>query len=181
MDGIDHLISIGLVDKSRVGITGGSYGGYASAWGATYYSDRYAASVMFVGISDNISKIGTTDIPEEMFLVHHRKRLWDDWNYFAERSPIRHIQKNRTPTLILHGKDDPRVHPSQSLEFHRHLKTLAQAPVRLVLYPGEGHGNRKAAARLDYSLRLMAWMEHYLQGPGGEPPPFELDYESALK
>lgn len=181
IDGIDHLAQKGLIDPTRVGITGGSYGGYASAWGATYYSDRFAASVMFVGISDNISKVGTTDIPEEMYLVHHRKRLWDDWSYFAERSPIFYVQRNKTPTLILHGKVDPRVHPSQSLELHRHLKTLNQAPVRLVLYEGEGHGNRQAASRFDYSLRLLQWMEHYLQGPGGDAPPYELDYEAALK
>jgi dipeptidyl aminopeptidase/acylaminoacyl peptidase len=181
IDGIDHLVSMGLVDQSHVGITGGSYGGYASAWGATYFSDRFAASVMFVGISDNVSKLGTTDIPEEMYLVHHRKRLWEDWDYFLERSPIRHVQKNRTPTLILHGKVDPRVHPSQSLELHRHLKTLKQAPVRLVLYEGEGHGNRKAAARLDYHLRMLQWMQHYLQGPGGDPPALELDYQKALQ
>jgi dipeptidyl aminopeptidase/acylaminoacyl peptidase len=181
VDAVDHLVKQGLVDKDRVGITGGSYGGYASAWGATYYSKRFAASVMFVGISDNISKVGTTDIPEEMFLVHHLKRLWDDWDYFLERSPIRHVKKNRTPTLILHGKDDPRVHPSQSLELFRHLKTLGQAPVRLVLYPGEGHGNRKSAARFDYSIRLLRWFEHYLQGPGGDPPGFLIDYEKEYK
>ncbi len=180
IDGIDHLVESGLVDQAKVGITGGSYGGYASAWGATYYSDRFAASVMFVGISDNISKVGTTDIPEEMYLVHHRKRLWDDWDYFAQASPIRHVEKNRTPTLILHGKQDPRVHPSQSLELYRHLKTLKQAPVRLVLYEGEGHGNRKAAARFDYNLRLLRWMEHFLIGPGGEAPPREIDYEQAM-
>jgi dipeptidyl aminopeptidase/acylaminoacyl peptidase len=181
VDAIDYLAEQGIVDPDKVGITGGSYGGYASAWGATYYSDRYAASVMFVGISDNFSKVGTTDIPEEMFLVHHLKRLWDDWDYFIQRSPIRHVQKNQTPTLIMHGKEDPRVHPSQSLELFRHLKTLGQAPVRLVLFEGEGHGNRKAAARLDYHLRMLQWMEHYLQGPGGPPPKYELDYETALK
>ncbi len=180
VDAIDHLSVQGLVDSKKVGITGGSYGGYASAWGATYYSDRYAASVMFVGISDNFSKVGTTDIPEEMFLVHHLKRLWNDWDYFIQRSPIRHIEKNKTPTLIMHGKNDPRVHPSQSLEFFRHLKTLKQAPVRLVLFEGEGHGNRKAGARLDYNLRLLQWMEHYLQGPGGPPPEYQLDYEKML-
>lgn len=180
VDGIDHLVEIGLVDKDKVGITGGSYGGYASAWGATFYSHRFAASVMFVGISDNVSKIGTTDIPEEMYHVHHRKRLWNDWEYFLERSPIRHVEKNRTPTLILHGKNDPRVHPSQSLELFRHLKTLRQAPVRLVLYEGEGHGNRKAAARFDYNLRMLRWMEHYLQGPGGDAPDRQLDYKQSL-
>ena len=176
VDAIDHLVVMGLADKDKVGITGGSYGGYASAWGATYYSDRYAASVMFVGLSDNVSMMGTTDIPEEMYLVHHHKRLWDDWDYFLERSPIRHVEKNRTPTLILHGTSDPRVHPSQSLEFYRHLKTLGQAPVRLVLYPGEGHGNRRAAARFDYHVRMLRWMEHYLQGPGGDAPDYAIDY-----
>ncbi len=176
VDGVDHLISIGLADRDRVGITGGSYGGYASAWGATYYSDRFAASVMFVGISDVISKVGTTDIPEEMYLVHHRKRLWEDWDYFINRSPIRYVQRHKTPILILHGKEDPRVDPSQSKELHRHLKTLGQAPVRLVLYPGEGHGNRRAAARFDYSVRLMRWMEYYLQEDGGSPPDYEIDH-----
>ncbi len=180
IDGIDHLIEIGIADPKAIGVTGGSYGGYASAWCSTYYSDRFAASVMFVGISDNVSKVGTTDIPEEMFLVHHRKRLWDDWDYFVERSPIRYVQRNKTPTLILHGKNDPRVHPSQSLELHRHLKTLDQAPVRLVLYEGEGHGNRKAAARLDYNLRMLRWMETFLQQQGQEPPEIEIDYHEAL-
>ncbi len=180
IDAVDHLIDVGLVDEDRVGITGGSYGGYASAWGATYYSDRFAAAVPFVGISDNISVVGTTDIPHEMYEVHHRKWLWEDWEYFAKSSPIYYASRNRTPTLILHGKDDPRVHPSQSMELHRHLKVLAQAPVRLVFYPGEGHGNRKSAARFDYHVRVMRWMEHYLKGPGGDPPPYEIDYSEFL-
>ncbi len=180
IDAVDHLVEAGIVDRDRVGITGGSYGGYASAWGATYYSDRFAASVMFVGISDNVSKVGTTDIPEEMYLVHHRKRLWDDWEYFIERSPIRHVKKGHTPTLILHGKEDPRVHPSQSMELYRHLKTLGQAPVRLVFYPGEGHGNRRAASRFDYNVRMLRWMETFLQSPEGRKakiPDFRIDYE----
>jgi dienelactone hydrolase len=176
VDAVDHLVKEGLVDTKKVGITGGSYGGYATAWGSTYHSDRFAAGVMFVGISDSISKCGTTDIPEEMYLVHHRKRLWDDWDYFLKSSPIYHTDKHKTPLLILHGKSDPRVHPSQSLEFHRHLKIRNQAPVRLVLYPGEGHGNRRAATRLDYNIRMMQWMEHYLKGPGGAPPPYEIEY-----
>ncbi len=180
VDGVDHLVKTGLVDKDKVGVTGGSYGGFASAWLATRYTDRFAASVMFVGISDLVSKFGTTDIPNEMYLVHARKMPWDDWDFFRQRSPITYAEQARTPLLIMHGKDDPRVHPSQSMELYRYLKTLGRVPVRLVLYPGEGHGNRKAAARQDYTLRLVRWMKHYLQGPGGEPPAPELDY-SAVK
>lgn len=179
VDAVDHLVSTGLVDESKVGITGGSYGGYATAWCATRYSDRFAAGVMFVGISNKLSKIGTTDIPDEEFYVHARKRVWDDWQFFLERSPIYYADKARTPLLILHGKDDPRVNNGQSRELYRHLKVRGETPVRLVFYPGEGHGNRKAAARLDYSLRVLQWMEHYLKGPGGAPPAFEIDYAEA--
>lgn len=176
VDAVDHFISIGLADRDRVGITGGSYGGFASAWCATYYSDRFAASVMAVGISDIISKSGTTDIPNEEALVHALKRPWDDWKSMLERSPIYHVEKAHTPILILHGKDDTRVHPGQSMELYRYLKTIGEAPVRLVWYPGEGHGNRKAAARLDYNIRMMEWFEHYLKGPGGQPPPHAQNY-----
>ncbi|MGB0715261.1 MAG: prolyl oligopeptidase family serine peptidase [Phycisphaerae bacterium] len=181
IDAVDHLIEIGLVDKDRVGITGGSYGGFATAWCSTYHTERFKAGCMFVGISDHISKSGTTDIPEEMFLVHARTRLWDAWQFYLERSPLYHVTKARTPLLILHGKNDTRVHPSQSMELYRHLKTLGNTPVRLVFYPGEGHGNRKAAARYDYNLRTLRWFEHYLKGPGGDAPPWELEYPLAEK
>ena len=176
VDGVRHLVEAGLVDEKRVGVTGGSYGGYATAWCATRLTEHFAAGVMFVGVSDLISKFGTTDIPEEMTLVHARKRPWDDWSFFLERSPIKHVGQGRTPLLILHGEADPRVHPSQSLEMYRYLRTWTDTPVRLVLYPGEGHGNARAAARLDYQLRMLQWFEHYLLGPGGEPPSHELEY-----
>ncbi len=92
----------------------------------------------------------------------------------AARSTTRH--KGRTPLLILHGEDDPRVSVTQSKEMYRALKTMGKTPVRLVLYPGEGHGNRKGAARYDSMLRIVRWFEHYLGGPGGEPPPYHVEY-----
>lgn len=176
VDAVDRLIEANLVDKDKVGITGGSYGGYATAWCCTRFTERFAAGVMFVGISDLVSKSGTTDIPEEEFLVHALRRPWEDWQQALERSPIAYAGQCRTPLLILGGKDDPRVHPGQSRELYRYLKLQSKSPVRLVLYPGEGHGNRKAASRFDYSLRMMQWFEQYLQGAGGAPPPFDLDY-----
>lgn len=176
VDAIPHLEAMELIDRSKVGVTGGSYGGYASAWGATKLTEHFAAAVMFVGISDRVAKSGTTDIPNEEYLVHARKWPWEDWEQMRDRSPLTWTPQARTPILICHGEEDTRVHPAQSLSMYRYLKLLGQVPVRLVLYPGEGHGNRNAAARLDYSLRLLRWMEHYLVGPGGDPPPYELDY-----
>ncbi len=179
VDAVDHLVKTGLADRAKVGITGGSYGGYASAWGATKLTEHFAASVMFVGISNKVSKWGTTDIPNEEHLVHAGRYPSEDWMFFLQRSPIYYAGQSRTPTLILHGKDDPRVHPSQSMELYRHLKHFGRAPVRLILYPGEGHGNRRAASRLDYALRMMQWFDHYLKGPGGKAPPYEIDYDLA--
>ncbi|MFN0204750.1 MAG: S9 family peptidase [Planctomycetota bacterium] len=180
VDGVDHLVNMGLVDKSKVGVTGGSYGGYATAWCATKFSDRFAAGVMFVGISNKVSKVGTTDIANEEFYVHARHRVWDDWDLFLKRSPIYYADQCKTPLLIMGGKDDPRVDPGQSREMYRHLKLRSKAPVRLVQYPGEQHGNQKAAARLDYCLRMLEWFDYYLRGidqKEGGMPAFELSYD----
>jgi len=163
VDGVDALAEAGIVNEDRVGITGGSYGGYASMWGATAQSEHFAASVAFVGISNQLSKFGTSDIPNEMHLVHSLKWPWEDnWMNLLERSPIFHAGKSTTPTLIMHGEKDTRVHPSQSMELYRSMKVRTDTPVRLVFYPQEGHGNRKAASRLDYAYRLMRWMDTYL-------------------
>ncbi|PEN14757.1 peptidase S9 [Longibacter salinarum] len=167
VDGVDALIERGLVDVDRVGVTGGSYGGYATGWMSTRYTDRFAAGVMFVGVSNNISKWGESDIPEELYLVHARKRIWDDYMGYLERSPIYHAGDADTPLLILHGKEDPRVHPSQSLELYRHIKTRTDTPVRLVYYPGEGHGNRSATARFDYNIRMLRWFDRFLTPDAG--------------
>ena len=180
IDGIDYLIAKGLVDKDKVGIGGGSYGGYFSAWAATRFTDRFTAAVVFVGIGNQVSKRFTTDIPYEDYLVH-----WGFWTYenedlVWERSPVRYVKGSTTSTLILGGKNDARVHPSQSLELYRGLKLHGTAPVRLVRYPGEAHGNRKNTSRLDYSLRTMRWFEYYLQSdePKNEMPNKYLEIET---
>lgn len=176
----NHLVDMGLVDTKRVGITGGSYGGYASAWGATKLTKHFAASVMFVGVTNQLSKFGTTDISNEMNLVHARSYPWDKWQWYLERSPIYWAGQSETPLLIMHGKDDPRVHPAQSMELYRYMKVQGK-DVRLVYYPGEGHGNRKVAAQYDYSLRLMRWMDNYLMEGKKEMPAFEIDHAAKLK
>ena len=176
----NHLVDMGLVDSKRVGITGGSYGGYASAWGATKLTEHFAASVMFVGVTNQLSKFGTTDISNEMHLVHARSYPWDKWQWYLERSPIYWAGQSETPLLIMHGKDDPRVHPAQSMELYRYMKVQGK-DVRLVYYPGEGHGNRKVAAQYDYSLRLMRWMDNYLIEGKKDMPDYEIDHAAKLK
>ena len=176
VDAVDALVAAGIADNDRVGVTGGSYGGYATAWLATTYTDRFRAGVMFVGISNKISKGMTTEIPVEDIMVHSRFEPYTKWQFSLERSPIYHIEKCRTPLLIAGGTADSRVHPSQSLQFYRGLKLVGKTPVRYVRYPGEKHGNRRAAARDDYARRLMRWMDHFVKEGNTELPPWELDH-----
>ena len=81
--------------------------------------------------------------------------------------------------VIMAGKDDTRVDPGQSYELYRHIKTRTDTPVRLVLYPGEGHGNRKATARLDYSLRMLRWFNTYLKDDKTAIPETSISKEAA--
>lgn len=162
-DGIDHLIKEGIADKDRVGLGGGSYGGYAAAWFASYYTKYVRAVCMFVGISDITSKRGTTDIPYEELYVHSGEPLEKMWEDSLKRSPIYWAHQSKTATLILGGADDPRVHPSQSMEFYRRLKMNNHPAVRLVQYPGEGHGNRKQPGRIDVLYRIIQWYDWYVK------------------
>ncbi len=163
LDGIDHLIQIGYVDADRVGMGGGSYGGYFSAWSATRYTERFAAAVVFVGISNQISKRNTTDIPWEDYYVHWGYWTHEDYQDVYSRSPVKYAHQSNTPTLVLHGDRDSRVHPSQGLELYRALKLHGNAPVRLIWYQNEGHGNQRNVHRLDYLIRTMDWFDHYLR------------------
>lgn len=179
IDGIDYLIEEGMVDKEKVGIGGGSYGGYFSNWAATKRSERFAAAVSFVGVSDQISKRFETDIPKEDYLVHWGMWTHEDPMLVYDRSPVKYAKNNETPLLILHGTKDPRVDPSQSLEMYRAVKLHGKASVRLIWYPGEGHGNRLNPYRLDYSLRTMRWFDYYLKSdkPKDQKPEDKLEYD----
>lgn len=162
-DGIEYLIREKGADRERVGMAGGSYGGYASGWFATYYTKYVKAVCDFVGISDLISRIGTTDIPYEELYVHSGKKLEEIWQQNLERSPIYWAHQSKTATLIYGGASDTRVHPSQSMELYRRMKMNDHPAVRLVQYPGEPHGNRKQVGQIDVLYRQIEWLDWYVK------------------
>ena len=132
---------------------------------------------MFVGISDLISKRGTTDITYEELYVHSGKKLEDMWDLSLKRSPIYWAHQSKSAFLILGGAADPRVHPSQSLEMYRRLKMNDHPAVRLVQYPGEGHGNSKQPGRIDVLYRMMDWFDWYVRDKkplDGSMPPLDI-------
>jgi len=181
VDGVDHLIAEGLVDADRVAVMGGSYGGYATNWLTTTYSDRFAAGVTFVGVSDLVSKRFLTNIPYEDEFVHMGKPVREMWELMRERSPVQYAESNKTPLLILHGDRDRRVHFSQAQEMFRALKISGHPSVRLIYYPGEAHGNSKRFGRTDFLNRVIAWFDYYLlEGNPWDGPMPALDMTEEL-
>lgn len=183
VDGLDHLINQGLVVEGKVGVMGGSYGGYATNWLCTKYSHRFQAGVGMVGVSDLVSKAFNTDIPYENEYVHMGVGVEESMELLRKRSPISYAKNSQTPLLLLHGENDPRVHPSQSLEMFRALKMAGHPSVRLIWYPGEGHGNRKRFGRQDFVMRTLAWFDWYLQEGkpwDGPMPQLDLSREMGL-
>lgn len=181
-DAIAHFDTLGLIDKARVGIGGGSYGGYTAAWAATKHTEHFAAAVSFVPFVDIRTKWYTSDISREFYYVHYEEK-WphQQADFLAARSPLTFAAQCQTPLLLLGGTSDPRVHPSQPYMLFRAVETATKTPCRYVQYPGEGHGNRTNVYRYDYSVRTLQWFEHYLQ-PGDRRtaplPGLDLDYSA---
>jgi dipeptidyl aminopeptidase/acylaminoacyl peptidase len=162
LDGLDWLAGRERIDLKAAGMTGGSYGGYFSGLAATRYSDRFAAAVALFGISDWLSFLGQSDIPVENSAVH-----WDLWCYdhleaCRAASPVEHIGKARTPTLIFQGDADPRVPKPQSDELYAALKWKG-VPVEYVVYPREKHGFLEREHQVETTRRLLAWFDAHLR------------------
>ena len=162
LHGIDHLINNGVVHPDKIGTGGWSYGGYFSALGATTYSHRFKASMVGAGLTNMISFMGTTDIPYEMSIVHWNSWWFNEMELHWDRSPLAHINKAKTPTLVIHGMKDDRVHPEQGLELYQALK-IKGVDTELVLYPREPHGLTERAHQLDYIERLVGWYNKYVK------------------
>ncbi|MCP4203572.1 MAG: S9 family peptidase [bacterium] len=162
--GVDALVERGLADPDRVGTGGWSYGGYMSAWAATRHSERFRASVVAAGLTNWIAFAGSTDIPYEMSIVHWNSWWFDEPELHWRRSPLAHINKARTPTLIVTGAEDERVHPEQAMELHTGLR-IKDVPTQMVFYPREPHGLDERAHRLDFIGRTLDWFDKYLSAP----------------
>jgi dipeptidyl aminopeptidase/acylaminoacyl peptidase len=160
--GVDYLIDKGFVDPDRVGTGGWSYGGYFSAWAATKHSQRFKAAMVGAGIANWISFMGTTDIPYEMSLVHWNSWWFDEPALHWERSPLAHINNAQTPTLVVHGDSDDRVHPAQGFELYQALR-IKDVPTRYIIYPRQPHGLSDRAHREDYLNRILDWYNNYVK------------------
>jgi dipeptidyl aminopeptidase/acylaminoacyl peptidase len=137
LSGIDALVERGLADKDRVGSMGWSQGGYISAFLTTRWSDRVKAVSVGAGVTDWTTYYVNTDI--HLFTRRYLKATpWDDPEIYAKTSPITYLKQARTPTLIQHGSNDPRVPTPNAYLLYQALRDQG-VPVRLIVYKGFGH------------------------------------------
>ena len=158
--GIDALIDWGFAHPERLGISGGSYGGYMTAWAVTQ-TDRFKAAVMLAGISDWRSFHGRSYLCDWDAIHYAAADPWDPDGIFRRRSPITHVKNVVTPTLILHGEEDLDVPVEQGYFFYRALKDLG-VETKLVVYPREPHSIREKAHVLDSNRRTVDWFTRHL-------------------
>ncbi len=164
ISGAQAMVERGIADGDRLGIGGWSWGGYLTARTVTV-TTIFKAAVMGAGLSNMVSDHGQDDIPNAN-LLYFPGQLYHQIDAYWAASPIREIAGCTTPTLILHGDSDARVHPAQGMEFHRALRTLG-VPTRFVRYPREGHGIGERLHQLDLLRRLLDWYDRFLK-PDGE-------------
>jgi dipeptidyl aminopeptidase/acylaminoacyl peptidase len=155
------MVGRGVADRDRLGIAGWSWGGYLTAWTISQ-TDIFRAAVMGAGLSNMVSDHGQGDIPSAN-LLYYPGQPYDHMDNYWQTSPIRYAAAVCTPTLILHGDEDARVHPAQGMEFFRALKVRG-VPVRFVRYPREKHGVEERAHQIDLMRRIVDWFEQHLRG-----------------
>ena len=162
LDGIDWLVANRRIDRARVGMTGGSYGGYFTSLAVTRYSDRFAAGAALFGISNWMSFLGQSDIPVENSAVHWNLWCYEHADVCANASPVQHIARARTPTLIFQGEEDKRVPRPQSDELYAALKWKG-VPAEYVVFPREKHGFVEREHQIETTRRILDWFEKYLK------------------
>ena len=162
LSGIDALVQQGVVDKDRVGSMGWSQGGYISAFLATRHSDRFKALSVGAGISDWMTYYVNTDI--HPFTRQYLKATpWDDPKIYADTSPMTYIKQARTPTLIQHGGEDPRVPIPNAFQLYQGLRDQ-KVPVQLSIFKGFGHGLTKPKANRGTMQQNLDWFSKYVWG-----------------
>jgi dipeptidyl aminopeptidase/acylaminoacyl peptidase len=156
------LAATGYVDANKIGITGGSYGGYMTLVAIGKTPDAWAAAVEEYGIINWLTMLQHED-PE---LQEYEKSLLGDpikdRSVYEADSPITYIHQVKAPLLVLQGDNDPRV-PKEEAEQVVDLLKKDGKTVDAHYYPNEGHGFEKRENQIDAIRRMIGWFDKYLK------------------
>jgi dipeptidyl aminopeptidase/acylaminoacyl peptidase len=151
-----------LADPARIGVYGGSYGGYLTLMSLALRPDRFAAGVSVVGVVSWKTMVETTRQDLREYLLRELGSPDKDAALYRERSPLTHASKIRSPLLILQGENDPRVPRSEAEQVVKALREGGKTHEYHV-YPGEGHGFRVTENRIDSLRRALDWFDRHLR------------------
>jgi dipeptidyl aminopeptidase/acylaminoacyl peptidase len=161
MAGVDEALrKYSWIDQNRLGVTGGSYGGFMTNWIITQ-TPRFKAAVSAASLSNLIS-FYSTSLYQDLIHAEFGGFPWDNYDLLWQWSPLRYVKQAQTPTLFIHGEQDNDVHITQAEEMYTALKRRGVETV-LVRYPREGHGLREPKHRVDALERTLAWFDRYLK------------------
>jgi dienelactone hydrolase len=166
--GVKHLINEGVADPKRIGILGGSYGGYATLAGVTYTPDLYAAAVAIVAPSNLNTLLNSIPPYWASFRQVFYKRMGDPSTpegkaQLERQSPLNHVGKIKTPLMIVQGANDPRVKKSESDQIVIALRDR-NYPVQYILADDEGHGFQRPVNNLALFAEAEKFLAKYLKG-----------------
>ncbi|MGM0532613.1 MAG: alpha/beta hydrolase family protein, partial [Bacteroidota bacterium] len=167
-DGVKYLIEEGIADPERIGIYGGSYGGYATLSGLTFTPDLYSAGVSFVGPSNLITFIESLPAHWAPVIQRWKERVGDpddpeDRERLIRQSPFFFADQINAPLMVVQGANDPRVKKHESDQIVVRLRDLDHH-VEYILAPDEGHGFTQSENRLSFVVALERFFAEYLGG-----------------
>lgn len=159
--GIDAVIALGGIDPARIGVTGGSYGGYMTAW-LLAHTDRFACGVSARGVYNLLTQHSTSDA-HELIEYEFDGYPWDMAEKLWKHSPLAYAHQINAPLRLLHSEHDYRVPISEAEQMFALLRRRRQV-VELVRYPREGHELTRGgepAHRADHMARTLEWLDRY--------------------
>ena len=165
MAGVDYVIAQGYVDSERLGVTGGSYGGFMTNW-IVSHTDRFKAAVTQRSVTNMMSMAGTCDVQLMGDRTYFPSEVWEEPTLYWKLSPLSYVHNIVTPLLILHSEGDFRCPIEQGEQLFIALKRLKRE-VEFVRYPPEASHDLSRSGppdlRLDRLKRIVEWMDRHVQ------------------
>ncbi len=171
MAGVDWCIAQSIADPEKLGVMGGSYGGYMTNW-AIGHTNRFKAAVSMFGIFHLQTDYSNSELSrwENEYAGAY---YWEDPEIYRRMSPGTYLDAIQTPTLIIHGDEDSNTFISNSKEMYQALRHRG-VTAQFVHYPREGHGLREPNHKMDEIRRCLNWMDKYLRHAGQNPSTYRM-------
>lgn len=164
MNGVDLLLQRGYIDEKRLGVTGGSYGGFMTNWLIGHY-DRFKVAITDRCVSNMATMFGASDVGWDLADDNLDTTPWEDLDKYMHMSPLRYVANMHTPLLILHSEQDLRCNIEQAEQLFAALKYMGRE-VLFVRFEGQSHGLSRGGhprLRLERLRHIKTWFEKYLE------------------